>query len=374
MKIRTLYFLIFAAACCSCTSLYRDNYTKPNLVDDRPTRSTKKLHRQLHFMSDAGFAIGHQDATSYGIGWKQTEKPKLMRSDVYDIAEDYPAVYGFDIGGIENGSPLNLDSVPFDMMRDLMIQAYKNGGIITISWHADNPVTGDDSWDQTPAVADILNKGEVSEKFDLWLDRVAAFLKTIKYQGKRVPIIFRPYHEMNGSWFWWGDPHVSTEDYVKLWKYTVTRLRDKHRLHNLLYTYSPNKLNPEDYYMKFYPGDDYVDILGIDIYDFNDSTGYVTSIVNDLALVKQLAANRNKLYAFTETGFEKIPDALWFTNRLYPAIKDSGIAWVLFWRNYRKSHHYMPYKGHVAEQDFIRFRDLPQTLFLKDIDPKKQRK
>lgn len=325
-------------------------------------------------MADKGFAIGHQDATSYGIGWKQSGKSKPMRSDVYDIVEDYPAVYGFDIGGIENGSALNLDSVPFDMMRDLMIQAHKNGGIITVSWHADNPVTNDDSWDQTPAVADILAGGPVSEKFDLWLDRVADFLKSIKHKGKRIPIIFRPYHEMNGSWFWWGDPHATSVDYVKLWQYTVTKLRDEHKLHNLLYTYSPNKLNPDDYYMKFYPGDDYVDILGIDIYDFNDSTGYVTSIVNDLALVKQLATNRNKLYAFTETGFEKIPDALWFTNRLYPAIKDSGIAWVLFWRNYKTSHHYMPYKGHTAEEDFRRFKALPQTLFLKDIDHKKQRK
>lgn len=374
MRIKVIYFFILAGALCSCQSLYHSGYKQPSLVDTKVSRPTKKLHQKLYFMADSGFAIGHQDATSYGIGWKQEGKPQPMRSDVYDMIEDYPAVYGFDIGGIEHNHQYNLDSVPFDIMRTLMIEAYKKGGIITVSWHADNPVTDDDSWDRTPAIADILAGGAVSEKYDLWLDRVAKFLKSIKYGGKQVPIIFRPYHEMNGAWFWWGDPHTSSTDFVELWQYTVSKLRDEHKLHNLLYTYSPNKLNADDYYMKYYPGDDYVDILGIDIYDFNDSTGYVTSIVNDLALVKRVANNRNKLFAFTETGFEKIPNTSWFTNRLYPAIKDSGIAWILFWRNYRESHHYMPYKGHMAEGDFRKFEALPQTLFLKDIDRKKHRK
>lgn len=374
MKIKIVYFFILIAGLSSCQSLYHSGYSKPALVDAKVSRPTKKLHQKLHFMADSGFAVGHQDATSYGIGWRQEANPQTLRSDVHDMVNDYPAVYGFDIGGIEHAYEYNLDSVPFDMMRTLMVEAYKKGGIITVSWHADNPVTGDDSWDQTPAIADILAGGDVSEKYDLWLDRVAMFFKSIKHGGKQVPIIFRPYHEMNGAWFWWGDPHTSVADYVALWKYTVKKLRDEHKLHNLLYTYSPNKLNPHDYYMKFYPGDEYVDILGIDIYDFNDSTGYVTSIVNDLQLVEAIATNKNKLYAFTETGFETIPDSLWFTNRLYPAIKDSGIAWVLFWRNYITSHHYMPYKGHMAEEDFKAFEALPETLFLKDIKTKKHKK
>lgn len=367
MKIRVPHYLILAVFVCSCSSLYRDGYTKPDLTDAAASRPVKKMHQKLYFTARAGFAIGHQDASSYGIGWKHQGKLKAMRSDVYDMVEDYPAVYGFDIGGIEHGDSQNLDSVPFELMRDLMIEAYSKGGIITVSWHTDNPVTDGDSWDQTPAVAQILAGGEVSDKYDLWLDRVAEFLKSVKHRGRQVPVIFRPYHEMNGAWFWWGDPHTSVQDYVTLWKYTVKKLRDDHKLHNLLYTYSPNKLNPNDYYMKLYPGDDYVDILGIDIYDFNDSTGYVTSVVNDLELVEAIATKKNKLYAFTETGFETIPDSLWFTNRLYPAIKSSGIAWVLFWRNYKINHHYMPYKGHIAEEDFKAFEALPETLFMKDI-------
>ena len=371
MRIHFFFLLTLTLLLSSCQSLYRNGYTQPDLVDNKPSRPTKKLHQKLHFTAAAGFAIGHQDATSYGIGWKWKPGQEQLRSDVHDMVADYPAVYGFDIGGIENNAACNLDSVPFDLMRQLMIDAHKKGGIVTVSWHADNPVTDDDSWDRTPAIADILAGGAISEKYDLWLDRVALFIKSVKHKGKPIPIIFRPYHEMNGAWFWWGDPHTTVADYVTLWKYTVEKLRDEHKLHNLLYTYSPNKLNSDDYYMKFYPGDDYVDILGIDIYDFNDSTGYVTSVVNDLELVKTIATRRKKLYAFTETGFESIPEADWYTNRLYPAIRKTGIAWVLFWRNYSTKHHYMPYKGHVAEEDFKHFEALPETLFLKDLIKKK---
>jgi mannan endo-1,4-beta-mannosidase len=53
---------------------------------------------------------------------------------------------------------------------------------------------------------------------------------------------------------------------------------------------------------------------------------------------------------------------------LYPAIENSGISWVLTWRNYDNKHHYMPYKGQLNEEDFIQFKNLPKTLFLEDIN------
>ena len=233
MRIYIFYLFIIVTLLSSCQSLYRDGYAKPDLVDDKVSRPTKKLHQKLHFTASRGFAIGHQDATSYGIGWKWEPNQEELRSDVHEMVNDYPAVYGFDIGGIEHNASCNLDSVPFDLMRQLMIDAHKRGGIVTVSCHADNPVTDDDSWDQTPAIADILSGGEVSEKYDLWLDRLAGFLKTVRHKDKPIPLIFRPYHEMNGAWFWWGDPHTTVKDYVTLWKYTVKKLRDEHKLHNL---------------------------------------------------------------------------------------------------------------------------------------------
>jgi len=357
------FFLIFS----SCKSLYNDEYKRPILVDAKANRNTKKTHKKLTYISKNGFAVGHQDATSYGIGWKKSDSLNTVESDVHELINDNPAVYGFDISKIELNAKNNIDSVSFVSMQKEIISAYKKGGIITISWHADNPVTNGDSWDTTAAVNSLLVNRNNRIKYELWVGRMANFMKSLKYKGKRIPILFRPFHEMNGHWFWWGDPNTSANDYIQLWQETVVLLRDKHKLHNLLYVYSPNKLNPDDDYMKYYPGDDYVDILGIDIYDFNNSEDYVKSIVHDLALVKEIANQKNKLFAFTETGLEKIPTQNWFTEVLYPNIKNSGISWILFWRNANLGHHYLPYKEHVNALDFKTFSNYSETLFLKDI-------
>ena len=352
----------------SCKSLYNEEYKKPQLVDAKPSKRVKKLHKNLFYIAKEGFAIGHQDDTSYGIGWKQADNPNSIKSDIYDVINDFPAVYGFDISRIELGNSDNIDGVPFDTMRSLIIDAYSKGGIITISWHTDNPFSDGDSWDKTPAVQDIIGNGKYVEKYDLWLEKVAAYLKTVKYKGKLIPIIFRPFHEMNGEWFWWGNPNCTSIEYIQLWRNTVYSLRDDHGLHNLMYVYSPNKLRPEDNYMEYYPGDNFVDIFGIDIYDFKDADEYMSSVVNDLKIVKEIATEKNKLYAFTETGLEAIPTDEWFTKVLYPNIENSGIAWILFWRNFTEVHHYVPYKEHMSEVDFKAFEKLPKTLFLKDVN------
>lgn len=365
--VRVLIALI-AVGFYSCKSIYTNGYKKPFLVDKKASHNTKLLHKKLFFIAKNGIAIGHQDATAYGIGWKCSDSPGMLKCDVNDIIGDFPAVYGFDIARIEHLSEMNIDHVPFDTMKELIVAAHKSGGVVTISWHVDNPVTGGGSWDQTPAVKQLLAGGEVGKKYELWVERVAGFLSTIRYGGKPVPIVFRPFHEMNGSWFWWGGQNCEASDYVELWRRTVSLLKNKYKLHNLLYAYSPNKLNTGDDYMKYYPGDEYVDILGIDIYDFNNAAEYTTSISNDLTVVKQIAREKDKLYAFTETGLEKLQTPGWFTQVLYPAIEGSGIAWILFWRNARKSHHYMPYKGHLLEDDFKAFAKLPRILFLSDIN------
>lgn len=370
--LRKLSVLALVCSLCSCKSTFSTSYGMSRLVDKKVSANAEVLHKRLFDISKQGFAIGHQDDTSYGVGWRHSEDLRQKYSDVYDVIGDYPAVYGFDIGHLELGNDSNLDAVPFDTMRELIIEAHKKGGIITLSWHLDNPTSGGTSWDKTPAVKDILEGGIHQDKYELWITRVADFIKTLNYNNKPIPLLFRPFHEMNGSWFWWGEGNCKASDYKKLWRYTVKLLRDKHQLHNLLYVYSPNKLNPEDKYMHYYPGNRYVDILGIDIYDFKNSRDYITSVVNDLAVVKDIANRKKKLYAFTETGIEKLPTPNWFTRVLYPYIEDSGIAWILFWRNAKTEHHYLPYKTHESENDFKKFETFPKTLFLKDINKLKQ--
>ena len=362
LKKISLYTLLIAVI--ACNSNKKDKPEEIKEVDKKVSTSAENLLHNIKLISQKGFAIGHQDATSYGLGWNYRNDTLQIKSDIQTVVNDFPAVFGFDIGHLELGNTHNLDSVSFNHMRTLMLDAYKKGGIITVSWHLDNPTSGGDSWDKTPAVSDIISGGKHHEKYKEWVAQIADFFKSVTVDKEPIPIVFRPFHEMNGGWFWWGEGNCSAEDYKTLWKETVNLLRNEHKLDNLLYAYSPNKLNPNDDYLKYYPGDEYVDMLGIDIYDFDNADDYIKSLKHDLAIVKQIATEKQMPYAFTETGNETLNTPNWFTEVLYPNIKDTGIAWVLFWRNHSDTHHYMTFKEHSSEADFKIFYDLPQTLFL----------
>ncbi len=98
------------------------------------------------------------------------------------------------------------------------IGAVARGGINTFFWHLFNPVTGDNFYDKTPAVSAILPGGERHEFYRRELDRLAAFILSLKdSNGKPIPIIFRPYHEHTGSWFWWGQDFCIADEYKELW-------------------------------------------------------------------------------------------------------------------------------------------------------------
>ena len=107
------------------------------------------------------------------------------------------------------------------------------------------------------------------------------------------------------------------------------------------------------------PGDDYVDILGMDNYHDMRPKGDDVSLPRRLAIVSELAAEKGKVSALTETGQEAIPESNWWTKRLLNPIKShpdaSQIAYVMVWRNARKTHHYGPYPSHPSNPDFLEF-------------------
>ena len=102
------------------------------------TNTAASLLNRLRSLQGKGVMIGHQDDLVYGTTWHFEHG----RSDVLSICGDYPAIVGFDLGRIETGSDKNLDGVPFNLMRREIIAQHERGGIITISWHPNNPVTG----------------------------------------------------------------------------------------------------------------------------------------------------------------------------------------------------------------------------------------
>ncbi len=346
------------------------------LLDKKATSETKALYENLKRISEQGFLFGHQDTDAYGVGWRAQEG----RSDVKDVTGSYPAVHGWDVGK-SLANPMNIDSVSFDKMLNWIKQNYQRGGINTISWHVDNPVTKNDSWDKTPAVKDILPGGKVHAEFLKQLDLLAGFLNKCKSGTTPIPIIFRPWHEHNGDWFWWGKGNCTEEEYIKLWRFTIEYLRDKKQLHNLIYAWSPDRsrTNLDDFkttYLYAYPGDTYVDILGLDNYmdvgaKWNERTiaEQQTDFATTLKAVSTIAQEKNKVAALTETGLEGIQNPEWFRRAILEPIKKSDIkiAYMLVWRNANKTHHYVPFKGHSAEKDFVIFYDDPKTFFESDI-------
>ncbi|MGZ5191070.1 MAG: glycosyl hydrolase, partial [Flavisolibacter sp.] len=357
------------------------DYTSNNLIqsksdgpsDQLATKQTVNLLRNLKKLKEKGIMFGHQDALAYGVSWKYL----AGRSDVKDVVGDYPAVYGWELGNLEHNLPYNLDSVPFDKMKTFIQQAYARGGVNTISWHNDHPLNGESAWDTTHgAVASVLPGGERHELYKTWLDRLATFLKSLKGKnGEYIPILFRPYHELTGNWFWWCKNSTTPTEYKLLWRFTADYLKNVKGIHHLLYVYNTSgNFKTREAFLEYYPGDDVVDMISFDTYQHGDASkdnSFAESVNKELGIITEIAKEKNKLAAFAETGYETIPYTEWWTNTLWKSIKDHKISYVLVWRNHgkmgNKMHYYAPHKGHPSSNDFIKFYKLKQTLFEKDI-------
>lgn len=149
---------------------------------------------------------------------------------------------------------------------------------------------------------------------------------------------------------------------------TYERMQEKGAT-QLLYAYSPGT-EPKDSveYLERYPGDDIIDLIGVDAYQFDKDT-YVKSLDNALTIMSQVSKAHKKVMAVTETGYETIPDSVWWTQTLMPVIEKYPISYALVWRNAREreNHYYAPYPGHSSADDFLNFYNDSRTLFAGDM-------
>ena len=119
----------------------------------------------------------------------------------------------------------------------------------------------------------ILPGAEKHDMYKLWLDKIADYLVNLRGKdGQQVPILFRPYHELTGGWFWWGKGNATPEDFKTVWQFTIDYLRNEKEVHNLIIVYNTSDFQTKDEFMEFYPGDEYVDMISFDMYLMDDPT------------------------------------------------------------------------------------------------------
>ena len=334
------------------------------LIDSKATKETRYLYENLKKYAPDKLLFGMHDATGYGVGWSGNDN----RSDVKDVCGSYPAIFSWDANSIF--SDPDLSSFEYRMLL-----AYENG-INTLCWHQIDPEGHHFYYDQVnyAVVTSILPGGEHHGKYLQKLQKFARFLKKLRGStGESVPVIFRPYHEQNGSWFWWGRIRCTEQEYINLWQFTVSYLRDSMGVHNLIYAFSPDghQFNSKEDYFKEYPGDDFVDIFGVDYYFWEGSTALVTKFLQRLVYTVQNAQSRGKLAALTEVGDELVDIEKWYTQYLEAPIKNNStainIAYAAVWRNDNVGHHFAPYPGHPSVPDFLDFYQDPFTVFADDL-------
>jgi len=358
-----------------------------NLADHNATRSTRSLFAYLDQLQGKEIIFGHQHATTEGIAITAHDG---SQSEVKNSVGDLPGMFGWDTLSLEGKEKPGVYGGTAEQSRDELVRvmksAYEQGGVLALSSHMPNFVTGGDFYDtKGNVISHILPSGDKHAEYNAFLDKIADFALHLKDdRGEEIPVIFRPFHEQNGGWFWWGAPYRTNEQYIEIYRYTVEYLRDVKGVHNFLYAFSPNVPfnDSRETYLATYPGDDYVDILGLDAYYDGNTSAWYDNVVKDARLVVQLAEEKGKVPALTEFGYSNVKPTgtkdLQFYTRLLSALKNdpeaSKLTYMLTWANFGTDSIFVPYRNapnglgdHELLPDFTDFYADPYTAFDREV-------
>ena len=339
---------------------------KNYMVDKNASTETVALFYNLRNLGKSKTLIGQQDA--FNSFYQNSGS-----SDIKKTTGNDPSILGSDFMFITDKD--NPNNNWYVQQENKIIQdtkdAYAKGMINTFCWHLREPYNEKSfysadmtSEQRTDAFKSLLPGGKFNDWYKKKLEKVASVVSNLKdTNGKQIPIIFRPFHEFDGNWFWWGANYCTAEEYISVYRFTVNYLRDTKNVHNILFAFSPdNSYTTSSSYLSRYPGDDYVDVLGMDNYgDFDNKGTSGASLANSkLKLISDLAISKNKIAALTETGYRvtSTTPAInnWFSTYLYDAITNNNlqIAYVMFWSN-TSSGYYVPTPGNSNVADFQNF-------------------
>lgn len=233
-----------------------------SLVNRNATANTKKLYS---FLKDSygKYVITGQQCDG-GINGNEFKAIK-------NLTGDYPALLGLDM---MDYTPSRTALGASSSAVEKAIEFANKGGIVTFCWHWNAPTeylnstaNSSDGWwggfytqSSKFDIAKVMNGQDAKGKklLDRDIKEIAKQLKRLEKAG--VPVIWRPLHEGSGGWFWWGAK--GSDAYKKLWKYLYKELTNTYGCNNLIWVYNGQSAD-------WYPGDEYVDIVGEDIYPGN---------------------------------------------------------------------------------------------------------
>ena len=179
-----------------------------------------------------------------------------------------PAIWGSDF--IHRDFEVDID---LNNTVEQAILQHKQGAIITLMYHQGRPYADsighfrdkftNEEWKQLVTPGTAIHQTWLHD-----IDKVAGYLT--KLQKQKIPVLWRPYHEMNGGWFWWGQ-RLGDNGYKKLWKMLYERYTNHHQLNNLIWVWNANapihgRKGPSMEYVDYFPGHEFVDVLAADIY------------------------------------------------------------------------------------------------------------
>ncbi|WP_303315401.1 glycosyl hydrolase [Flavivirga abyssicola] len=351
------------------------------VVNPNATPETIALFYHLNKIARTSFIIGQQDAFSSffddasGISdMKKTtgNDPGLLGSDFMFITDD-----------MNNETSGNWFYNQEQTIKSNAIEAYNKGMVNTFLWHMREPYEGDHfytsnmtDFQKTNAFKSILPSGENHAYYKSKLDKIAKVCNSlIGNDGKLIPIIFRPFHEFDGNWFWWGKDYCTPQEFIDLWRFTVNYLKNTKGVNNMLFAYASDRnFNTDAEYLERYPGDNYVDILGMDNYgDFNQGDMGLTQVNAKLKILTSLAKQKVKIAALTESCFFVTPGtnepiADFYSKNLYNSITENDVklGYMMFWSNIKESY-CVPTPSHSNANDFILFANKPNTLLQNEL-------
>ena len=351
------------------------------MVDANATKETVALFYNLKKLSKTKAAIGQQDAFN-SFYQDATGDSDIKKNTGYD-----PALLGSDFMFITDKNNNNQADNWFYQQEEKIVNAtkaaYAKGMINTFCWHLREP-NKEDSFYAADMTADqkatafksILPGGANHEWYKKKLDKIASVVLNLKgSNGELIPIIFRPFHEFDGSWFWWGANFATAEEYKTAYQFTVDYLKNTKGVHTILYAFSPdNSYTTETNYLSRYPGDKYVDILGMDNYGDFDNQGQsgATKANSKLKIIADLAKTKVKIAALTETGYQvtstKTPITDWFSTYLYSALTSNSIevSYVMFWNNTKEAY-YVPNGSVSNAADFKTYAAKPKSALVNSL-------